>query len=141
MTYLDKNNIVFFDAECVLCGNFLKLLLKIDKGKVLHFASLQSDFSKEILPEEFVAAADYKTVAFYKDGELYYFSEAVLKIFALMGYPYKLLNVFRILPKSWRDHLYMKISKNRYSWFGKSDQCILPTPEMEERFMHKINMV
>lgn len=136
MSSSDKDNIVFFDSECVLCGNFLKLLLRIDKKKKLHFASLQSEFSKSMLPAEFVSSADYKSVAFLKDGQFYFFSDAVLKTLSTVGFPWSLINIGKILPKNWRDRLYMKVSNNRYSWFGKSEQCILPTPELRMRFVH-----
>ena len=92
----DINHIVFFDSECVLCGNFLKLLLKIDKEDKLNFAALQSDYSKEALPEDLIKGADYKTVAFQMDGKIYTHSDAVLNIFKVVGLPWSLFNVFKI---------------------------------------------
>lgn len=135
---LSDNNIVFFDSECVLCGNFLKLLLRIDRKKILRFASLQSEYSKEVLPEEFVQASNYKSVAFYQDGKLYFYADAVMKIFSLIGFPWNMAIIGMILPKSWRNALYMKVSNNRYSWFGKSDQCLVPDPSLRMRFVHKL---
>ena len=107
------NNIVFFDSECVLCGNFLKLLLRIDRNKQLKFASLQSEFSKEVLPEELVQSNNYKTVAFYHNGEVYTYSTAVLKIFSLIGLPWSILQIGYIFPKSIRDAIYLILS---YKW-------------------------
>jgi predicted DCC family thiol-disulfide oxidoreductase YuxK len=27
------------------------------------------------------------------------------------------------------------VAKNRYRWFGKREQCMLPTPELKRRFL------
>ena len=141
MSSSDKQqNIVFFDSECVLCGNFLKLLLKIDKKEKLSFASLQSDWSAEKLPKEFVQASDYKSVAFSKNGVTYFYGDAVIQIFNTIGGFWKIFNVGYLLPQKWRKTLYMKVSDNRYSWFGKSDQCLIPDERMRSRFVHEIKV-
>lgn len=129
------NNVVFFDAECVLCSNFLQLLLKIDKKKRLRFARLQSQYSKEVLPEELVNDIDYKTVAFLKNGTIYSYSDAVIEVFKTLGFPWSIFIIGKILPKAIRDRLYSFVSEHRYSWFGKSDSCMIPSKELEERFV------
>lgn len=139
MTSSDKY-IVFFDSDCVLCGNLLKLLLKIDKRNKLQFASLQSEYSRSILPSEFVQNSNYKSVAFSENGTLYYYSDAVIRIFSLLGFPWSILKLGYILPKKWRDALYMKVSNNRYSWFGKSNQCLLPSQQFRSRFVHPLDL-
>ena len=40
-----------------------------------------------------------------------------------------------IIPTIIRDAIYMFISKNRYKWFGKKDSCIIPSKEIEDRFL------
>lgn len=139
MTYSD-NNVVFFDSECVLCGNLIKLLLKIDKKGKLKFASLQSDYSMSILPAEFVEKSNYKSVAFLQNGKSYFFSDAVIRLFSLLGFPWSILRTGYLLPKKWRDALYMKVSNNRYSWFGKSEACIIPDENLRRRFVHELNL-
>ncbi len=134
------DHIVFFDSECVLCGNFLKVLLRIDKKEKLKFASLQSDWSKSILPKELVQDSNYKTVAFLQEGKIYTHSDAVIKIFSLIGFPYNILRIGYVLPKKWRDYLYMKVSDNRYSWFGKSDNCLLPDQKLRARFVDELKL-
>ncbi|GLR18570.1 thiol-disulfide oxidoreductase DCC family protein [Portibacter lacus] len=134
------NNVVFFDSQCVLCGNLLKLLLKIDRNEKLRFASLQSEFSRSMLPSEFVEAANYKSVAFLKDGELYFYSSAVIELFSTIGFPWMIFKIGYILPKKWRDKLYMKVSNNRYSWFGKSEACMLPDEKLAPRFVHELDV-
>ena len=40
-----------------------------------------------------------------------------------------------VVPRSLRDRVYRFIAKNRYKWFGRREQCMIPTPELKERFL------
>jgi len=40
-----------------------------------------------------------------------------------------------VLPPFLRDVLYRFIARRRYRWFGKSEACYLPTPELKKRFL------
>ena len=139
MIYSD-NNVVFFDSECVLCGNLIKLLLRIDKKDKIRFASLQSDYSRSILPSEFVEQSNYKSVAFLQDGELYFYSSAVIRLFSVIGFPWSILKLGYLLHEKWRDALYMKVSNNRYSWFGKSETCLFPDEQLRSKFVHELEL-
>ena len=52
-----------------------------------------------------------------------------------MGGAWPVLAVFKILPRFVRDNIYDYIAANRYRWFGKKDQCMIPTPELRSRFL------
>jgi predicted DCC family thiol-disulfide oxidoreductase YuxK len=41
----------------------------------------------------------------------------------------------RIIPRPLRDALYRWFAARRYRWFGKSDTCRIPTPELRARFL------
>ncbi|MCD2476013.1 hypothetical protein LRN56_14540, partial [Staphylococcus aureus] len=34
-----------------------------------------------------------------------------------------------------RDMVYSFIAKNRYKWFGKKNECMLPSPSIKKRFL------
>ena len=38
-------------------------------------------------------------------------------------------------PKPIRDAIYSWIAKNRYKWFGKQDQCMIPEKSVSHRFL------
>lgn len=40
-----------------------------------------------------------------------------------------------VVPKPVRDAIYRIIAQNRYKWFGQRAECMLPTPEVKERFL------
>jgi predicted DCC family thiol-disulfide oxidoreductase YuxK len=46
-----------------------------------------------------------------------------------------MVGVFRILPRGLRDAMYRIVARNRYRWFGRSETCMVPTPELRARFI------
>jgi predicted DCC family thiol-disulfide oxidoreductase YuxK len=40
-----------------------------------------------------------------------------------------------VLPEGIRDQVYDLIATHRYRWFGKQNQCMMPTPEIAARFI------
>ncbi|WP_395074290.1 thiol-disulfide oxidoreductase DCC family protein, partial [Flavobacterium sp.] len=43
--------------------------------------------------------------------------------------------IFKILPLSLRDSIYDYVAKNRYKWYGKQESCMIPTPELQSKFL------
>ncbi len=129
------SHIIFFDGVCNLCNSAVNFIIKHDKGNVFYFASLQSDVAREVLGENFPTGERFHTIIYSHDSRLYYRSEAVLRIARKLGFPFSLAYVFIVLPDPLRDVLYRFISHNRYRWFGKKDQCMIPRPEVKNKFL------
>jgi predicted DCC family thiol-disulfide oxidoreductase YuxK len=62
-------------------------------------------------------------------------STAALRISRRLNGFWPLMYGFIVIPRFLRDAVYDWIAKNRYRWFGKADQCRLPTPELKGRFL------
>lgn len=128
--------VVLFDGVCNLCNNFINLIIDKDKNNVFVFASLQSDVGKEIMEHLHIDSSKLDSVILYDPDVAYYFkSEAALHIVKEFSGPWKLLQVFRILPTRFNDLIYDFVGRNRYKWFGKSEQCRIPTPELKAKFL------
>jgi predicted DCC family thiol-disulfide oxidoreductase YuxK len=131
--------IVFFDGVCNLCQGSIRYLIKNDKKGVLKFASLQGDYAKDFIDQkDFVDQTEIhsmQSIMFFDGKNLYKKSTAVLKLSSLIGGWHKLLLLGYIIPRFLRDGLYNIVAKNRYRWFGKKDQCMLPSKELENRFL------
>ena len=46
-----------------------------------------------------------------------------------------MFGILRVLPRGVRDRLYRLVARNRCRWFGKSDTCMVPTPELPASFI------
>ena len=125
--------IVFFDGVCNLCQGSVRYLIKHDKKGVLKFASLQGNYAKDFVNETEIQSM--QSILFFDGKMLYKKSTAVLKLSRLLGGWHQMLLLGYILPRFFRDWLYNIVAKNRYRWFGKKDQCMLPSKGFENRFL------
>jgi predicted DCC family thiol-disulfide oxidoreductase YuxK len=131
------NPVIFFDGVCNICHGFVQFVLKYERTPLFYFASLQSEYSREILAKENrpFASQRIESVLLYKDGVLYQKSEAVIEILKSMHPIGRMAVVFKILPRVVRDFFYDFIAKYRYSIFGRNDQCMIPSGKWKDRFL------
>jgi predicted DCC family thiol-disulfide oxidoreductase YuxK len=132
------NPLVLFDGVCNLCSGSVQFILKRDPEARFRFASLQSEVGQKIQAEQGLDPGALSSVLLLEDGRLYRESDAALRIARNLPGAWKLLTVFRIVPSPIRDGLYRFIARNRYRWFGKSETCWLPTPELRGRFLDSV---
>ena len=128
-------SIVFFDGVCNLCNGAVQFILKRDKKELFKFSALQSNFANKTLPSEEVNSLS--SIILMHQGKILRESDAVIAISEELGYPWKLLKIASIIPKFIRDKVYQLIANNRYKLFGKKDQCMIPTPELINRFIEE----
>ena len=128
--------IILFDGVCNLCNNAVNFVIKRDKKSVFRFASLQSDIGQKLTNERGIDTTKVDSIILIDPGTAWYEkSTAALQIAKQLSGMFPLLSVFLIFPKSFRDWVYDIIAKNRYKWFGKKDQCMIPTPELKALFI------
>jgi predicted DCC family thiol-disulfide oxidoreductase YuxK len=134
---LPKNKkIILFDGVCNMCNTAINQVIDYDKKDQFRFVSLQSDLGIKIQEYLGIAHQSLDTIILYIPNEAYYLrSTAALKIMNEFSGAWKLTKVFYIIPAFIRDHIYNFIAKNRYRWFGKKDQCRIPTPELKSKFL------
>ena len=124
--------IILFDGYCNLCSGFVRWLLCRDKSARFQFLPLQSDEARQLLKlseSENTPQNDPDTVILYYDGTIWERSEAVLEVFKNLGGIWRLMLPFKYLPLAWLDKLYNFVARNRYRWFGRRNQCMIPEKE------------
>lgn len=129
-----ENNIIFFDGVCNLCNSSVNFIIKTDSRKIFKFSHLQSKYSCNRLTN-YNPLLSKNTILYLEDGNLYERSTAVLRIFRKLSGIWPTFYLFIIVPRFIRDTIYNFIARNRYKWFGKSDNCKIPTPEIRDRFI------
>jgi predicted DCC family thiol-disulfide oxidoreductase YuxK len=126
--------LILFDGVCNLCNGSVQFILKRDKEKKFLFASLQSAAGQKILSRFNLPMDDFNSFILYQDGKIFSKSTGALKMFQqLKGW--KWVKIFWAVPRFIRDAVYNLIANNRYKWFGKKNECLLPTPELKARFL------
>lgn len=126
--------VVLFDGTCNLCNGAVQFIVDHERAPTLRFASLQSEAAAELLGAP-LPPGDPDSVVLVEDGATYTHSTAALRIARHLRAPYRWSVVFFVVPRLVRDAVYRFVAKNRYRWFGKSETCRVPTPELRARFL------
>lgn len=129
------NPILLFDGVCNLCNGFVQFVVKRDPEGIFRFASLQSDAGRELMKKHGFNPDEINTVIMVEEDKVYTRSDVPLKVVRQFSGFWPILYGFTIIPKGIRDAIYNWIAQNRYKWFGKKDQCMIPTPELKSRFL------
>ncbi|WP_158837699.1 thiol-disulfide oxidoreductase DCC family protein [Polaribacter sp. L3A8] len=137
MIDLPKNKkIILFDGVCNLCNDAVLKVIKYDTKNVFLFTALQSKSGKEIIKKLGIDISKIDSIILYEPGVSYDVkSTAALNIMNTFGGIWPLSQIFLFLPEGFRNYVYDYIAKNRYKWFGKKESCMIPTPELEEKFL------
>lgn len=129
-----------FDGVCKLCNWFVRFVVSRDPHGRVRFVSLQSRMAQSLL-EEHHGSPDpalsrlSQTVVFVECHRIYTQSTAVLKVVRKLDGAWPLLYAWMVVPTSLRDMIYRFVARNRYKWFGKSEQCMVPSEDLRKRFL------
>ena len=130
----EGRHIILFDGVCNLCNRSVQFIIKKDKKGIFKFASLQSTVGKELLKEFELPEDSFQSFIYIKNDMAFSRSDAALEIAKMLNGVWQFVYFFKIVPKFFRDPIYNLIARNRYKWFGKKDECRVPTSKMKERF-------
>ncbi|MFN9798503.1 MAG: thiol-disulfide oxidoreductase DCC family protein, partial [Bacteroidota bacterium] len=124
--------IVFFDGICGLCNSWVSRMIRWDHRRVLHYAPLQGSVAADLL-ESVSGIPD--SVAYWRGGQLYFSSTAVIEAMADMGGGWRAMRAAYLFPRFFRDAVYRLVARNRYDWFGKRERCRIPSPAERNLFL------
>ena len=127
--------IILFDGVCNLCNSAINFVIIRDTANVFKFAPLQEKSGSLLLEKHAIDLQKIDSIVLIENNTVYVKSAAALRIAKKLSGPWPLLYIFIIIPAFIRDGVYDFIAKNRYKWFGKKNQCIIPTPSTKERFL------
>lgn len=128
--------IILFDGICNLCDATVQYIIKHDKKDIFRFVPLQSELGQQIVNYIGVDTSKTDSILLYQPGYAYYYkAEAALLIAKELGGIVSLLSIFSFLPKTFLNTVYDYVARNRYKWYGKKQECMIPTPEMKAKFL------
>jgi len=127
--------VLIFDGVCNLCEALVIFIIKRDKGAVFRFATAQSETGQRLQKQYGVDAIGDTTMILLKDDHIFVQSDAAIQVAKQLDGPWKLLAVLAVIPRPLRDACYRWIGNNRYKWFGSKSHCLMPTRELEARFI------
>ena len=127
--------IIFYDGHCNLCNGFVNAIIKLDKKSIFLFAPLNGNHAKNLLKKNNIKNTTIDSVVLFNNNTINYKSKAVIEILISLGGIYRVLVMTKIIPRAILDWLYDIVAKNRYSWFGKQDRCMVPDKKIISKFL------
>jgi len=131
----NQTHIVLFDGVCNLCNKSVQFIIHNDPKVKFRFAAIQSEIGQLLLGQLELPLDRFDSIVYISDNKFYIKSTAVLQIIKELGRWWQALYCFIIIPRILRDMVYNMIAKRRYTWFGKSESCMIPPPEYSVRFL------
>ena len=127
-------SIVLFDGVCNFCNRAVNFIIRRDHGRRFRFAPLQSEMGLE-LRAKYGIREDVDSIVLIEDDKAYLHSTAALRIARGLGGILSLAYAFIVVPAFIRDFMYRTFARYRYAMFGRKDVCMMPTPDVCERFL------
>lgn len=127
--------IILFDGVCNYCNDKVAFIIKNDENDVFRFVALQSETGQKIITYLGIDKT-IDSIILYEPGYAYFIkSEAVFRIIKHLSSSVKLLLLFNFIPTRVKNLIYDYIAKNRYKWFGKKENCLLPSEDISGKFI------
>jgi predicted DCC family thiol-disulfide oxidoreductase YuxK len=129
-------NLILFDGVCNFCNTAVQMVIDLDRHKIFKFAAIQSELGQQLYRQHGLDPIDIQTLMFVDGSEILTKSDAVLAVLARLDGGWQLLSGFKLMPQPLRDWAYSEFARQRFALFGRRDQCMVPTPELQARFIN-----
>jgi predicted DCC family thiol-disulfide oxidoreductase YuxK len=130
-----EHPVILFDAQCVLCSANAQFVLRHDKARRFRLAAMQGEFGAALFRRNGIDPANPDTIIVVEGETALRDSDAVLAIYAGLGWPWRIAGALRLIPRWLRDPPYRWIARNRYRLFGRRDICWVPTHDLADRLL------
>lgn len=141
------DSLVVFDGPCVLCNRALEFYFnrlaptewKSDPNKAkepIYYTAAQSPWAQRNLPIQVLQQAQI-AIQTRQNNQWLSGPSALWPLITRMTYPWRLLLILRLLPKSVTSALYRFIAQRRYRWFGTQNNCTIIELPPGHRQLHQ----
>ena len=129
----DSRALFVFDGVCVICSGGAAFVMRHDRHARLNFTPARSTLGQALYRH--YAVNWNETYLLVEGGRAYTASAGYLRLCTILGGGWRYLRVSAIVPERSRDAIYALVARNRYRWFGKTNECRIPTPELRARMI------
>lgn len=131
----EHKTVILYDGVCRFCSSSVQFLLRHDRRARFRFAALQSEAGQNLCQVRGLDPDDLDSLILVTPGGVFTRSDAAIQIAVLLGGPWKIVALCRLIPRPLRNWAYGIFARNRYGWFGRRDSCLIPPDEYRQRFL------
>jgi predicted DCC family thiol-disulfide oxidoreductase YuxK len=129
----DDKPVIVYDGVCVLCSSAMRRIARRDRGGKYRFAAGQSPVGTALFRHYGLDPADFESVLLIEDGRCHGKLDMARRVARQIGGPWRLFELFAILPAAMQDRCYDLVAGNRYSVFGRTETCMVPDASWRDR--------
>ena len=128
------DGLILFDGVCILCSNWVRFVVRHDRTARFRFAAVQHEPGRTMARRLGIDPDSPETNAVVIDGMAWFKSAAALAV--LQRLPgWRGTALLGAAPRPLRHWAYDRIARNRYALFGRTDACMVPTPDIARRIL------
>jgi predicted DCC family thiol-disulfide oxidoreductase YuxK len=128
-------NLILFDGVCNFCNAAVQMVIEIDVHKIFKFAAIQSELGQQLYRQHGLDPSDIQTLMLVDGERVLTRSDAALEVLSRLDGGWQYFAAVRAMPQPLRDWAYGEFARQRFVLFGRRDSCMVPTPELQERFI------
>ena len=125
----DGHPIIVFDGDCVFCSANAQFVLRHDRRHYFRLAAMQGEVGTALYERFGIDPQDPESMIVVTGDRVQRDSDGVLAIYSGLGWPWRAMAAFYLVPRFLRDPVYRWVARNRYRLFGRRDTCFVPKPE------------
>jgi predicted DCC family thiol-disulfide oxidoreductase YuxK len=128
------DGLILFDGVCLLCSWSVRFVIERDRAAAFRFASVQSRYGAALARRLGISADNPETNAVVLGGRAYFKSDAAITVLSRLP-RWAWVRPLMLVPRPVRDWLYDRVARRRYRLFGRTESCLIPSPEIAGRFV------
>ncbi len=137
---MSESPLILYDGLCGFCDASVRWLLSHDPAGQFRFAALQSEAARAIIARHPLPPGLDSIILVTGQGapdeDVQWHSSAIFRISGFLGYPWRAVGWFGVLPRPLTDLGYRIFARNRYLVWGRKEACRIPSPEERARFLN-----
>ena len=130
----EPDGLILFDGVCVFCSRWVRFVIDHDPQRRFTFIAIQSERGRILAARFGIDPEAPQTNALIRDGRIWFKSDAALTVLGELPATQSLA-MLKVLPRLIRDTAYDLIARNRYRIFGRTELCMVPSPDDRARFV------
>lgn len=127
------DRLILFDGVCLFCSRWVRFVIARDPAARFRFVAIQHEYGLAVARRLGIDPENPETNAVILGGHAYYKSDAALAVLSHLP-RWSWVRVLRRVPRRLRDPVYDLIARSRYRIFGRSEACLIPTPDLAGHF-------
>jgi len=131
----ESRGLLVMDGNCGACSRWARMVSYWDRKDEFRITTIDSKLGRSLQLHYGIDPDDPDSWLYVVDGKVYTSMQAITAVCMKLGLFFYLFAPMKLVPIGIQDWLYQRIARNRYRFFGRTEMCSLPSPELRRRLI------